>query len=128
LNTNRNTLQAHFISEDLKNKLTFVVSDSSAYHEVWSLFQNKERLESYVLLEGSENPIYLPENPLEMRTQTFAVKKIDSSLLLPALFANKDDVKSNFNFNERYYTDGQRGMRISDEGHLMEFINPIHLK
>src|SRR5690625_762980 len=119
-------MQAHFISEDNDEQLTFSINGSNAFADVWAMFQGDERLERYIAFENSKHPIYLPTEKLDMRSQTFAIKNIDSYLLVNALFSNKDDVEPNF--GEQYYTDGQRGMRILEGGDLVEFINPIHLK
>lgn len=125
LNNDTSSLEAHFLSTNDTEQLTFSVNDTSAYNNIWSLFQGDERLESYVVFDEGKKPIYLPESRLKIKNQTFKTEEIKPNLLVNELFTDQDDVKSNI--GEKYYTDGQRGMRILDDGRRIEFINPIHL-
>lgn len=120
------TMEAHFLSEDNEKRLNFTINGTNDYKDVWALFEKNEQLAPYVVFEEGKRPLYLPADKQEIRSQTFAAEKISPASLVNALFANKDDVTPNF--GEQYYTDGQRGMRLLEEGNLAEFINPIHLK
>lgn len=120
------SMKAHFLSINNEEQLTFTINSASDYKEVWPFFGTNDQLEPYVIFEDGKRPIYLPANKPEIRGQTFATDQISPTLLVNALFPNKDDVTPNF--GEQYYTDGQRGMRRLEDGNLAEFINPIHLK
>src|SRR5699024_9559261 len=83
-----------------------------------------DELTEFVLYDESSEPIYLPAESLEIKNRSITFQTIDSYLLVNALFNNPSNVSPNI--GEAYFTDGQRGMSILNEGRSMEFINPIH--
>src|SRR5699024_239182 len=89
------TMKAHFISEDNDEHLTFSINGSNAFADVWAMFQGDESLERYIAFENSKQSIYLPTEKLDMRSQIFDIKNINSYILINVLFSYKNDVETN---------------------------------
>lgn len=118
------SLNVQFLSIDGRKQATAVIDNTDKYDLLWSVISEVEGLSEYTLFEPTGNPIYLPKNEVELNRRSLAVKGIDPNMLVNALFNNPSLVKTNY--GEAYYTDGQRGMRVLQDGRSMEFINPIH--
>src|SRR5699024_2684162 len=109
---------------DGQQQVKYNVKDSSIYNDLWSYYSLETELSEYILFDQSSERIYLPADSLEIKNRSITVQTIDSYLLVNALFPYPSNVSPNI--GEAYFTDGQRGMRILNEGRSMEFINPIH--
>lgn len=118
------SLEVVFLSIDEHQQIKYVVNDSRVYASLWSYMEKSDRLSEYILFGSEESPIYLPKNKLEIKSHSLAVKSINPTLLIDALFSNPSSVSSNF--EKSYFADGERGMSVLREGRSMEFINPIH--
>src|SRR5699024_3401299 len=66
---------------------------------------------------------YIPKNPVELDSKTLVASQIEPEEFIDALFTNPNLVTPNM--REAYFTDGQRGMRVLQDGRRLEFINPI---
>lgn len=115
-----------FPSIDGQQELQYTVNDSNVYKDLMAFITDGEELVEYVAFGSEDKPIYIPNNEVEMKSYSLAANTIKSSLLISALFNDPSLVNTNYSFGEVYYNDGQRGMRILQEGRNMEFINPIH--
>lgn len=124
LSPENSILQVAILSVDESQQINYTVKDSSIYNKLWAYFTMEMNLSEYILFDQGTEPIYLPTDSLDIKNQSFTVQTIDSYLLVNALFSNPSNVSPNI--GEAYFTDGQRGMRILNEGRSMEFINPIH--
>lgn len=113
----------HFLSTDENKQLRFTVHDSEAYDQLMSYITDDDYMMAFTSF-GKSQSIYVPAEPLGMNRRSLSIKSIEPNLLVNALFSNPSLVSPNV--GEAYFTDGQRGMRLMQEGRMMEFINPIH--
>lgn len=115
-----------FTSEDGAFQATAVIKDTNKYNILWSYFSNERDLVSYTYFDKGNVPIYIPTNNVNMARWSLTVSSIEPTKIVNALFSNPSLVSRNI--GEAYYTDGQRGMRVTKDGRAMEFINPIQSK
>src|SRR5699024_5016890 len=80
----------------------------------------------YLPLEESPYPIYVPEGEVELLGKSITFNTIDPELLVNVLFTNPSAVSQSYSpeAGETYFTDGQRGLRIFEDGSKMEFVDP----
>lgn len=121
-NEQNRTIQLIVLSEDGNKQLTATIEKTETYEQFETLIEGHSLLEEYVVV-GEENPIYIPKNEIKLPSKTLVAGWIEPEEFVNALFANPNLVTSNM--KEAYFTDGQRGMRILDDGRKLEFINPI---
>lgn len=120
--TNR-TLRATILSNDGRRQVTAVIEKSDIYEQVIQLLEDRQLLEEYVKVDVANSPIYVPKDSVVMERKTFVASKIEPEAFINALFSNPSLVTPNF--REAYFTDGQRGMRIVQDGSRLEYINPL---
>lgn len=123
-NQGLSSLNIQFLSVDGRKQATAVIEDQDAYNQLWATISDPDDLTEYMLFESADTPIYLPKNELKMSKRSIAVEGIDPKEFVNALFSNPSLVSANY--DEAYYTDGQRGLSVLQDGRRMEFINPIH--
>lgn len=124
LEEEQNAVSIFFLSVDERNYIRFTVYDQSAYTAVSDLLENKEHLVEYMVYNEDHKPFYVPVDTTEVRNRTLAVDTIDPRIFVDALFQNPSLVATP-NFGESYFIDGQRDMRVTDDGAGLEFINPL---
>lgn len=117
------SLKVQFLSLDDHEKAEAVINNSKVYEQLWSHISSLKELDEYILYEPNYTPIYLPANKVEMTRRSLAVKSVRPNMLVNALFSNPSVVS--LNIGEAYFSDGQRGMRVLQDGRSIEFINPI---
>lgn len=123
-NQAKSILNVHFLSTDDRKEVTASVGDSELYNTFREYMTEDMGLNEFIILDNGHSPIYFPIEGPEMKARSFAVNNTDTDLLVNALFNNPSSV--NLNAGEAYYTDGQRGMEILNDGGSMEFVNPMH--
>ncbi|HLR75777.1 MAG TPA: two-component system activity regulator YycH [Virgibacillus sp.] len=121
--TNDSTVKAHFLSVDGREQAIFSVNESNASEKLQTYVNKRTGLVKYLLFEQAPSRIFLPEDQVDIRQRTLAVERIEPSLLVDALFPNPALVSPNV--GEAFFTDGQRGMNIQQDGNGIEYINPI---
>lgn len=123
-NESYSSLNVYFLSIDGREQVKYVVNNATVYTHIASIAQNQQGLVEYSELELNDSSIYIPKNEVDMRSRSLAVETISPTLFVDALFTNPSLVSPNV--GEAYFTDGQRGMDIMQNGLFMQFINPIH--
>lgn len=113
-----------FLSVDQRNYIQFTVYDQAAYAKIDELLTEKDHLVKNIVYNENNVPIYLPEKSPSLLSRTISVKTIDARVFVDALFRNPSLVVTP-NFGESYFIDGQRDMRVVDEGLRLEFTNPL---
>ena len=126
MNEESNTLKLGILSDDQTKMMEATIDKTDAYDIIQSSFSNEEALASFVTLEEGDHVIYVKSGPVQLKEKTFVASKIKPDLFINALFTNPNLVTQNM--KEAYFTDGQRGMRIVQDGRLLQFINPLQEK
>lgn len=121
-NDEEQTLNLSFISVDQRMEGIATVERTDNYKSLQNYLLNHDNVIEYVKYESSGEPIYLPKDPVEMTSETLVASMIEPDPFIDVLFSNPALVKSNI--GEAYFTDGQRGMKILQDGKQLEFINP----
>jgi len=119
------SLIATFVSIDERKEVKATIEKSEAYEYVLSLLESADFVR-YIEFGEKERPIYLPLEETNMTRKTLVASTVNPDLFIDALFTNPSLVKSNI--REAYFTDGQRGMRVLQDGLRIEYINPLQTK
>src|SRR5690625_1450285 len=119
----RHILKLTILSVDNRKQISAKIEQSEIYDEVLDYMNDTEQLHENVIFGSADTPIYLPKEKVKLSKKTLVATNIDPDLFINALFSNPSLVKPNI--REAYFTDGQRGMKIVQEGLHLEFINPI---
>src|SRR5699024_3606589 len=73
--------------------------------------------------EDTKNAIYLSDEKIKMKQWSLPTDMLEEKGFVDALFSNPSSEWKNTGV--AYYSDGQRGMRVAQDGLSMEYINPI---
>lgn len=117
---------AHFIipSTNGRKQVRATIDKSETYYYLMShMEQDTEITEPFAVFDEGDEPIYFPKNKKELAEKTFIANMIEPESFVNALFATPSIVTSNM--SESYFTDGQRGMEVVQDGRRLEYINPI---
>lgn len=125
LNQKTETAELKFVSADNTYEAIGQVNNPEAYDTLKVYFTEQEDLIPFETVEADIGSLYLPKEQMKMSRWTLSIEKVDDRLFVNALFSNPSTVWKNA--GEAYYSDGQRGMRISEDRRSMEFINPLQL-
>lgn len=117
------TLDVRILSLDQRHQIKATIEKSGAYQTLSRYGEEHPLLQNYIAAGSLAAPFYLPEEAVQLTSKTLVAGRIEPELFINALFRNPSLVKSNI--REAYYTDGQRGMRVFQEGRSLEYINPI---
>lgn len=118
------SVEVLILSKDNQRQITATIDKTETYHILLSyLLDENEFLEENVKVGNEDHPIYIPKEKITMPKKTVIATSIDPELFVNALFRNPSLVTPNT--GEAYFTDGQRGMRIVQDGRALEFINPL---
>lgn len=123
LNEAEQTLEVRILSLDQQYQLKATIEKSGAYQTLSRYGEDHPLLQKYIATGSQEKPVYLPKEAVQLTSKTLVAGRIEPDSFINALFRNPSLVKSNI--REAYFTDGQRGMRIFQEGRTLEYINPI---
>jgi len=122
------SLRVHFPSIDGRDQAVAYITDSEGYDALWTYINTPDAdvVRSYLSLEETPYPVYVPEGSVRMAGKSITFNKIDPELLVNVLFTNPSVVSQSFSseIGETYFTDGQRGLRVFQDGRRMEYVNP----
>lgn len=118
-----NELSIAINSIDHREQLQAKVEKVGAFQSMNRYDENHSHLQPYVELPFGAEPIYIPKTMEEVTTKTLVADQVEPDAFINALFNNPSLVKPNQ--DESFFTDGQRGMRIFQDGRYLEFIHPI---
>src|SRR5690625_702715 len=108
---------------DERKQIIASIEKLETYEHLLSYFEEEKGLIEYVKYEFTNKPIYVPKGSPNMEKQTLVASSIKPDSFINALFINPNLVTPNR--KEAYFTDGQRGMSVLQDGKKLEFINPI---
>src|SRR5690625_2498518 len=108
---------------DERKQIIASIEKLETYEHLLSYFEEDKGLIEYVKYEFTNKPIYVPKGSPNMEKQTLVASSIKPDSFINALFINPNLVTPNR--KEAYFTDGQRGMSVLQDGKKLEFINPI---
>src|SRR5690625_1036654 len=117
------TLQVTVMSIDERKQIIASIEKLETYEHLLSYFEEEKGLIEYVKYEFTNKPIYVPKGSPNMEKQTLVASSIKPDSFINALFINPNLVTPNR--KEAYFTDGQRGMSVLQDGKKLEFINPV---
>ncbi len=123
LDEKNHSVELKVLSVDDRKQITAIIEKAETYDTILGYINGQKNLEEYISFGVSDTPIYLPKNRVKMTKKTLVATNIKPDEFINALFSNPALVTRNI--KEAYFTDGQRGMRIFQEGRRLEFINPI---
>ncbi len=124
LNDESKSIEVRILSMDGQRQLISTIDKTETYYELQGYFANNNNLlQENISIGGEENAIYIPKEKVNLAKKTAIASKLDTQSFINALFRNPSLVTQNF--GEAYFTDGQRGLRIFQDGIRMEYINPI---
>ena len=123
LNEASSLIELKFVSTDEVYELTADVKNQRQFDEMKEYFTTGKDLKHYKKIEDTKNVIYTTDEKVSMKQWTLPTDMLEEKGFVDALFSNPSSVWKNT--GEAYYSDGQRGMRISQDGLSMEYINPL---
>src|SRR5699024_4799949 len=123
LNEASSLIELKFVSTDEVYELTADVKNQRQFDEMKEYFTTGKDLKHYKKIEDTKNIIYTTDEKVSMKQWTLPTDMLEEKGFVDALFSNPSSVWKNT--GEAYYSDGQRGMRISQDGLSMEYINPL---
>lgn len=116
-------LSVRINSLDNREQIDAKVEKAGAFQTIVRYDEKHPNLQTFIKVPFGEQPIYIPEQVENVTKKTLVANQIDTDLFINALFSNPSLVKPNQ--QEAFFTDGQRGMRLFQEGRYLEFIQPI---
>ncbi len=122
-NSNDSLLKIHFVSTDEEREFIATVEKRDHYELLLDYAVNHSNLIDYTRFGSKEDSFYVPSEELNLTSKTLVISKIQPEKLVNALFRDPSEVTPNV--AEGYFTDGQRGMSVSNNNNKIEFINPI---
>lgn len=99
------------------------IEKSGAFQYIDRFDESHPHLQPYLAVPFGKKQFYIPESVEEMEKKTLVANQLDPELFINVLFSNPSLVKPSQ--RELFFTDGQRGMRLFQEGRYLEFIQPI---
>lgn len=122
------SLKLHIPSIDGRDQATAYLTNTENYESLWEKVSalDEDVMQTYLPLEESPYPVYVPEGKVKLVSKSTTFNKIDPELLVNVLFTNPSAVSQSYTpeVGETYFTDGQRGLRVFEDGRKMEFVNP----
>lgn len=122
-NVDETSLNVHFVSIDESREYIATVKQQEHYELMLDYVVNHKNLIDYTELSSNGDSSYVPNEQLNLTSKTLVISKIAPEKLVNALFRDPSQVTPND--AEAYFTDGQRGMNVSNNNSKIEFINPI---
>lgn len=120
---NTELLNMQIVSIDGSEQISATIEKAGAYQIINRYDENHAHLQTYLEVPFGAKPIYIPETVKNLTKKTLVANTIEPDLFTSVLFSNPSLVKPNQ--REAFFTDGQRGMRVHQDGRYLEFINPI---
>src|SRR5699024_8906075 len=113
----------HFVSIDESREYIATVEQQEHYELMLDYVVNHKNLIDYTVLSSNGDSSYMINEQLNLTTNILVISKIATKKIVNALFRDRSQVTQND--AEAYFTDGQRGMNVSNNNSKIEFINPI---
>lgn len=126
LNEESKTVKLRVLSSAHDAMIETTIEKSEAYRLIEAQMKIDRSLQPFITVEESKDPVYVPSGNLSLTTKTLVSSKVSAEEYINALFNNPNLVTHNV--KEDYFTDGQRGMKIVQDGRLLQFINPLQEK
>lgn len=123
LDKENKTLKMKTLSVDGRKEITATMDQLENYQFIESYFNGYKKTDKYIDFGSRNNPLYIPEDTMELPKRTIVADRIVPDSFENALFPNPSLVTQNR--LEAIYTDGQRGMQVLNDGRKLEFTNPI---
>lgn len=123
LNADNHSLDVTVVSANKTNQLTASIDKTENYERVVQLMNQTKGLQSLMPFELTDKTIYIPRDAFSLPRKTLVANELNPNLFVNALFRNPSLVTQNR--LEAIFTDGQRGMRILNDGKTMEYTNPV---
>src|SRR5699024_8022339 len=117
------TTYAYIFTLSLHDALPIFDKTETYYHLLSYLEEETEITTPFFVFDEGKEPIYLPKYDQEYTKKTFVANTIEPEVFVNALFSTPSIVTSNV--SEAYFTDGQRGMEVVQDGRRLEYTNPI---
>lgn len=121
-NENDKSLDVAFISVDRRMQAIATVERSEKFNVLQNYFLNHEDVIEYVTYGSGHERIYVPKHAVQMTESTLVASTIEPESFINVLFSNPSLVTPNI--GEAYFTDGQRAMKVLQDGKQLEYINP----
>src|SRR5699024_5493050 len=121
-NLDQASLNVHFVSIDESREYIATVEQQEHYELMLDYVVNHKNLIDYTELSSNGDSSYVPNEQLNLTSKTLVISKIAPKKLVNALFREPSQVTPND--AKAYFTDGQRGMNVSNNNSKIEFINP----
>lgn len=116
-------LSVRIHSLDNREQMEATVEKAGAFQMIARFNSEHSQLQPFVQMPFGVKPIYVPETVENLTKKTLVANQIDSDSFINTLFSNPSLVKPNQ--QEAFFTDGQRGLRLFQDGRYLEFIHPI---
>lgn len=111
-------------STDNRKQITATIDKTETYYYLLSHMEDETEItESFMSFDNGDGPIYFPRKAQDLAEKTFISSSIEPESFINALFTTPSIVTANI--SEAYFTDGQRGMKVVQDGRRLEYINPI---
>ncbi|HLR64431.1 MAG TPA: two-component system activity regulator YycH [Pseudogracilibacillus sp.] len=110
-------------NEKQSKAVTAKVEKMEHYQQVAELIYEQEQLMQLHAIDLPHKTIYVSKEEYKMPRKTLVATELNPELFVNALFRNPSLVTQNR--MEAVFTDGQRGMRILNDGKTLEYTNPI---
>jgi len=115
------------VSMDERRQITATIDKTETYYYLLTHMEDETEITTpYFVFDEAKEPIYLPNYDQEYTKKTFVANMIEPEVFVNALFSTPSIVTSNV--SEAYFTDGQRGMEVVQDGRRLEYTNPIQSK
>jgi len=124
LDNDQQTSELIIISADNQRQISATIEKLETYYYLLSNIEDETEItQPFTTFDFGAETIYLPQEKTELAKKTFIASTIEPESFVNALFASPSVVTPNA--NETYFTDGQRGMKIVQDGRRLEYINPL---
>lgn len=116
-----------FVTEDGQRKMEAKIQNGNLKEFIGRYIKNDTILTQYIMFGVNDNnPIYLPKGEVSLPKKTYPTSILSTQPLINVLFNDPSLVRQNLsNYGIIKYTDGSRRMNVSQNEHIMNFINPF---
>ncbi|MEQ6376370.1 two-component system activity regulator YycH [Bacillaceae bacterium S4-13-56] len=115
-----------FVPETGNNRLRAQILNANVMDVINDFISASMNNMDFMLFETRKGfPIYLPNGEVDLTKYTYSTNRLDVQPLVNVLFSDPKLVRQSLSSDgEMYYTDGTRGMEVSQNDRYIEFINP----
>lgn len=123
VNDTNQSLEIQIASANERYTLIASVDKTENYQYVTKLMGRPQQLQELMPFELADKTVYIPKESFQLPRRTLVANEINPNLFVNALFRNPSLVTQNR--IEAVFTDGQRGMRLLNDGKTLEYTNPV---